>query len=62
MSAASTALGQTVPPPQALGPLNRSAVAGTKTATSSWPVPSPRDWDVGDYIAWRLAGMASPRF
>ena len=26
----------------------RDALAGLKTATTSWPVPRPRHWDVGD--------------
>ena len=60
---ASTALGIKIPPPKDIfsfahstppNPtqtnliLNR-AVKGLKTATTSWPIPSPLHWGVGDY-------------
>ncbi|KAF2230934.1 PUA-like protein [Viridothelium virens] len=35
------------------------AIQGKKTATTSWPVPSPRHWDVGD-LSIILNGAGKP--
>lgn len=69
MSAASIALGQTLPNPKAVfafgdssavvEKLNESVLAGTKTAATSWPVPSPCDWEVGGYSV-ALRGDGEP--
>ncbi|KAK3998245.1 PUA-like domain-containing protein [Cladorrhinum sp. PSN332] len=37
------------PSPTTADTLLRFAIAGHKTATTSWPIPSPLYWGVGDY-------------
>ncbi|KAK6210813.1 hypothetical protein LQW54_005861 [Pestalotiopsis sp. IQ-011] len=60
MSQASRALGQDLPAPkdvfrfggdnaQLTDKLLQFAIDGKKTATTSWPIPDPMHWGVGDY-------------
>lgn len=60
MEEASNALGESLPPPKDVfhfGDENRpesgtellkNALKGLKTGTTTWPIPEPRHWDVGD--------------
>lgn len=70
MVKASTALGRELPAPKdvfsfgggdarASDELLALAVAGQKTATTSWPVPSPLHWGVGD-LSVILDGRGAP--
>ncbi|TPX12185.1 uncharacterized protein E0L32_007071 [Thyridium curvatum] len=70
MQQASAALGTDLPPPKdvfrfggddpaATDKLGRLAIAGEKTATTSWPVPEPLHWGVGD-LSVILDGRGRP--
>lgn len=60
MALASSSLGTPLPAPKDVFAFNEGgsattgekilelALSGAKTATTSWPVPTPRHWDVGD--------------
>ncbi len=71
MSAASAALGRTLPAPKDVFNFGGSspaladerlqlAIQGKKTATTSWPVPDPLYWGVGD-LSVILDGSGAPR-
>ena len=54
MNEASQALGSALPAPKDVFDFSSdeilsAALAGNKTATTSWPVPNPLHWNVGDY-------------
>ncbi|KAK3901834.1 PUA-like domain-containing protein [Staphylotrichum tortipilum] len=71
MSAASSALGRPLPAPKDVFHFGGSspalanerlelAIQGKKTATTSWPVPDPLYWGVGD-LSVILNGSGTPR-
>ncbi|KAH6618399.1 PUA-like domain-containing protein [Chaetomium sp. MPI-SDFR-AT-0129] len=70
MAQASTALGRELPAPKDIFNFGgsspeladsrlRLAIAGAKSATTSWPVPNPMHWDVGD-LSVILDGCGAP--
>lgn len=71
MAAASSALGRSLPAPKDVFHFGGSssaladerlllAIQGKKTATTSWPVPHPLHWGVGD-LSVILDGKGEPR-